>query len=220
MKIAGAVKKYPVVLRKAKSKRREYVFESYMPFVITKSRKSGHKLLSPDADILPLAGELMSLSFLEDGSIFQDRMASVSLSGIFRALTLFKHMYPKEYEVLKTLMMMLSYSIDENLLAPPLYILNETNIKEIEALWQRVKEITGMGKEDYMLAVIKEFKEKGMFDIFSLYIPERDEDEEAILELEERLKGDLPAGEEMSPDPKLPNSWLFKGYRLSDEEEE
>lgn len=211
MKVKNALKKSPLVVRKTRD--RTFIVEGR--FEIAVHRKRNHKAVAPDGDVIPVAEDLFGARF-KGSEVFQDRLSSVSISGLLRALSVFKILRPQEYELLVSLMKMLSYSFDRNVAVPPLYLLKSLSVKELDAIWDKVKELTGVGKDAYCTHVAKEFTERGLLESYALFYPDREEDEDALLSVME----EFAEGGEEEEEKKAP-AWekIFPGLRISDDEE-
>lgn len=216
MELKRALKKYPIAIRRTRDK--NLLMETRLEIAVHKKRN--HKFVVPDGDLLPVAEELFGARFA-GADVFQDRLSSVSLSGILRALSVFKITHPKEYKTLVTLMHVLSYSFDRNMSIPPLYILKFVTVRELEDIWKRVEELTGIDKETYSSHIAEEFTRRRLDEHYALLYPDEDEDSDAVLTLLERDREEREQ-EEGREKKKLPLERIFPGFKQFpvDEEDE
>lgn len=212
MEVKGAIKKSPIIVRKTRDK--NFIFETRLEVAIHKKRN--HKAIAPDGDILPVAEELFGASFKGVDAI-QDRLSSVSISGLLRALSIFRLMHPKEYKTLLSLMHLLSYSFDRNMAVPPLFLLQSIPIQNLEEIWRKVEELTGISKDKYCQHITKEFIQRELAEHYALFYPDSEDDEDAILTITGEIDDDDKEDEETTNkgDKNLAWNRIFPGLKTN-----
>lgn len=153
------------------------------------------KVVNPNADLLAVMPDLFGASF-EEAYGFplevegKNRYGeSISLAGLLRALLIFKYRYPELYGKLVKLSKLLSYEFnDEEVKVPPLHLLLNYPLPQVESVWKVVEAETGFTKELYALALYRSFRNisvgiKTLFDEVALLRSNPEDDDRAVKEL-------------------------------------
>ena len=138
------------------------------------------KVVNPNADLLAILPELFGVEFEDSYGVPLEVNSNpkygetVSLAGLLRALVIFKFRYPELYGKLVKLARLLSYEFnDEEVKVPPLHLLLNYPLPQVESVWKVVEAETGFTKELYALALYRSFRNipvgiKSLFDEVAL----------------------------------------------------